>query len=181
MNEINTKRMLYPFLITLAGVIMMFMMFFLPIASAKGEYREYLIKYDDVMFAEEIDMTNAEAVNMSLMEFLQVYIMAVNLGINTENNIIYTIIIALFAFFVLCAVIMALRKKPIGLIIFDILTISIFRFIQWAFKEDRIVPNKRYDWGIVNILTYVAGVVIIIGAVWLLIEKIKAKKIAKDE
>ena len=76
---------------------------------------------------------------------------------------------------------MILIKKPIGIIIFDLLTMGAFRIICFDFEDRGVIPSSSFDWGIVYYLVYVIGVIIITGAIWLFIEKRKAKKLAKSE
>jgi len=75
----------------------------------------------------------------------------------------------------------SLCKKPIGIIIFDLLALGAFKITCFDFEDRGVVPSNSYDWGIVSWLAYVIGVVIFAGAVWLFIEKRKAKKLAKAE
>ncbi len=76
---------------------------------------------------------------------------------------------------------MSLIKKSIGIIIFDLLTMGAFKIICFDFKDRGVIPSSSFDWGIVYYLVYVIGVIIIAGAIWLFIEKRKAKKLAKAE
>ena len=74
MNLRKNKKMMYPFLITVVAAILMLMMVFLPYASANSEYKEILIKDSDAMYVREIGMTNSEAINISLLEFVKIYL-----------------------------------------------------------------------------------------------------------
>ena len=76
---------------------------------------------------------------------------------------------------------MTLIKKPIGIIIFDLLTMGAFKIICFDFEDRGVIPNNSFSWGIVYYLVYVIGVIIFTGAIWLFIEKRKAKKLAKSE
>jgi len=169
---INMKRkMLCPFIITLIGAILMLVMLLLPYASANSEHKDYLIEHSDDMYVQEIGMTNSEAVNISLVEFVRIYSEAINENINKETSIVCIAIIAIFAVFALITIILTLLKKPIGIIISDLLALVIFSIIHFDFKDRGVIPNRSYDWGITNYLTYIVGGVIIIGAVWMLIAK----------
>ena len=76
---------------------------------------------------------------------------------------------------------MTFIKKPIGIIIFDLLTMGAFKIICFDFEDRGVIPSSSFEWGIVYNLVYVIGVIIITGAIWLFIEKRKAKKLAKSE
>ena len=174
---INMKRkMLCPFIITLIGAILMLVMLLLPYASANSEHKDYLIEHSD-----EIGMTNSEAVNISLVEFVRIYSEAINENINKETSIVCIAIIAIFAVFALITIILTLLKKPIGIIISDLLALVIFSIIHFDFKDRGVIPNRSYDWGITNYLTYIVGGVIIIGAVWMLIAKRRINYICTSE
>lgn len=82
MNKI--KMMRYPVLITIIGAILMLLMLLLPYASATDDYEERLMKYEDEMYVEEIGMTNADAVDISLLEFVRMYSEAASQGMHKE-------------------------------------------------------------------------------------------------
>lgn len=44
-----------------------------------------------------------------------------------------------------------------------------------------MIPSSSYNWGITNYLTYIIGIITIIGAVWIFIEKKKNKELAENE
>ena len=179
---INMKRkMLCPFIITLIGAILMLVMLLLPYASANSEHKDYLIEHSDDMYVQEIGMTNSEAVNISLVEFVRIYSEAINENINKETSIVCIAIIAIFAVFALITIILTLLKKPIGIIISDLLALVIFSIIHFDFKDRGVIQNRSYDWGITNYLTYIVGGVIIIGAVWMLIAKRRINYICTSE
>ncbi len=67
-TKITNLRKL-PVFITIIGAILLLLMLFLPFASATKDYEESLKKYKDNMYVEEIGMTNADAVDISLFEF----------------------------------------------------------------------------------------------------------------
>ncbi len=180
----ETKKWLSPRLITVLGAILMLLMVFLPFASAEKEYKERLKKYEDKYYVKEIELTNGEAVHLSLVEFMRVYIhIAGEEGADTTSGqigILCVVLISMYGVFALLTLVMALCRKPIGTILFNLLTMGVLWLIQFDFKERRIIPSNRYHGGIAYYLVYVVGVVIIVGAVWMLAEKRKAKKAMKE-
>lgn len=76
---------------------------------------------------------------------------------NKETSIVCIAIIAIFAVFALITIILTLLKKPIGIIISDLLALVIFSIIHFDFKDRGVIPNRFYDWGITNYLTYIVG------------------------
>lgn len=177
----KTKLMRYPVLITIISSVLMLLMLLLPFASATDDYKERLLKYEDEMYVEEIGMTNAQAVNISLFEFGKIYAEAANQGMHKEISIACIVIISLFAGFAALALLMSLCRKSIGIIIFDLLSIGVFKLICFDFEDRGVLPSSSFDWGIVSWMVYVIGVLIFAGAIWLFVEKRKAKKIAKAE
>ena len=93
----KTKFMRYPVLITIIGAILMLLMLLLPYASATDDYEERLMKYEDVMYVEEIGMTNADIVDISLLEFLRIYSEAASQDMHKEISIACIVIISIFA------------------------------------------------------------------------------------
>ncbi len=177
----KTKLMRYPVLITIIGAVLMLLMLFLPYASATDDYEERLMKYEDEMYVKEIGMTNADAVDISLFEFERIYVEAARQGLNKEISITCIVVISIFVVFVLQTLLMSFLKKPIAIVIFDLLTMIVFKLICFDFEDRGVIQSSSYHWGIVYYLVYVIGVIIFAGAIWLFIEKRKAKTIGKAE
>lgn len=175
MNLRKNKKMMYPFLITVVAAILMLMMVFLPYASANSEYKEILIKDSDAMYVREIGMTNSEAINISLLEFVKIYLETAKQDIQKEASIACIVIIVIFTVFALLTVFLSLIKKPIGIIVSDILALIAFKIIHFDFEDRGVIPSSSYNWGITNYLTYIIGIITIIGAVWMFIEKKRIK------
>jgi len=177
-QERKTAPGLYPVLITIIGSMLMLLMLLLPYASATEEYKEWLLEYAREDYAEGAGITNEEAVQISLAEFMKIYMKVANQGIYKETSILCTVIIGIFAVFSLLTLLMSIRKKPIGIIVFDILALIVFHIIHFDFEDRGVIANSSYNWGISNYLGYIAGIMVFIGAVWLFIEKTRTKKMA---
>lgn len=178
-SERKKNPLLIPFVIALIGVLLLIATLFLPFASATKEYREHLQKYSEEMYDEEINMTNGDAVNISLFEFGKMYAAAANLGFEKSIAITCLVIIAMFALFVILTTLFAVLKKPIVTLIFDFLSFSIFLLIKWDFKDRGVLPSSRYDWGFAEFVCYIGFTVVVVGAVLMLVAKIKAKHQSK--
>lgn len=175
-NEKKGKKFLYPFLVMLIGSIMLIATLFVPFASATGDYKEYLEEYSDSMYAEELNMTNGEAINISLFEFARIYSVAAEMGMSKSISIACMVIIAAFGAFALLTLLFSVLKKPIPAIIFNLLTFAVFRITKWDFNDRGVIPSSRYDWGMAEYFCYLGVVVLVVGAVALLVVKIKDKK-----
>lgn len=166
-----------PFIIALCGVILLIAAFFLPYAASNGEYGKWLSDHADGMYAEEIGMTNRDAIGISPFEFLRIYIYgASNYSGDTQTiSIICVVVIGLIAGFKLLCTLFAALRKPIPLIVFDILTFGAFLLMNFDFEDRGIIQNTNYSWGAAYYFYYIGAVVILVGSVWLLVAKIKAK------
>ena len=172
----NKIKMRYPALITLVCTIAMLIMIFLPFTSATNKYEKKLMEHEDKMYVEEINMTYKDAVDISLFEYIRVFVEAINQGIREETAIASLIPIVLFIVFAVITLLLSIFRKPIGIMVLDILMMGVFRLVCFDFEDRGVVPSSSYDWGIAMYLVYVIGVMIFAGAIWLLIAKKKSKK-----
>lgn len=179
MNE--SSKVKISFFITLIGSIMLLSMILLPYASAKDDYKEYLKSAPNDYYVNEIKMTNAAAVNISMLEYGRIYAETARQGVYREVSIICIVLIALFAFFSLLTLLMSLLKKAIGIIIFDFLALGIFWLMHFDYADRGVLPTNSYGWGMVNYLTYIVGIAVAIGTVWLFLEKRKIKRLGKAQ
>ena len=178
LSEKSKNPLLIPFLIALVGVILTVSTLFLPFATATPEYREYLLASPDDYYAEEIGMTKRDAVNISLFEFWRMYAAAYRLGLSETIALVCLIIISVFAGFVLLTLLFVVLKKATPAIIFDILSFAVLRLIRWDFSDRGVLPDSMHDWGIASLIAYVGMIIVIVGALLLLIAKVKAKRAA---
>lgn len=176
MNENKSKGLLYPFLAALVASALMVLMLFLPYASATEDYEERLMDNADEYMEEDIEFTCEDAVNMSLAEYVRGYSYYAGEGIQEGTAIASIVIIVAFGAFSVLAMVMSLLKKPIAIMVFDVLAMLAFKIINFDFDDRGVIGNKRYDWGVANWLTYVLGVVVLVAATWLFIAKRKLKK-----
>ncbi len=102
-------------------------------------------------------------------------------GIHKEISMVCVVIIGIFAGLSVFTLLMSLAKKPVGTIIFNLLAMGAFKLICFDFEDRGVLPSSSYGWGIVRYLVYIVGVIIFAGAIWLFIEKRKAKKISEIE
>lgn len=181
MQEVNVakKKMMLPFVITVVCSVLFLLTVFLPYATAKPEHKAWLREHAELDYVEEIGMTNGEAVDLSLVEFMRIYAEAIRQDMQKEISIACIVIIAIFTGLSVITLLLALFKKPIGVMVFDVLAMVAFRIIHFDFEDRGVIPSSSYDWGITNTLVYVFGVCVLGVAVWLLVTKIKYKKCKK--
>lgn len=164
-----------PSLVTLAAAILVVVAFFLPLATANAEYTEYLKKYAEELNVPEIKMTNEDAIHISMYEFAKTYWACYDL-IDKTLAMVVTAVIGAAGIFSLITLLVALFKKPVAVIIFNVFTLGAYYLTIWDFKDRGVMPNSNYDWGIAYYLYYIGIVVVFAGAVWLLAAKIKQRR-----
>lgn len=174
--EQNKNKLLIPFVVTLVGALMLLATLFLPFASATEDYRERLQKHPDSMYAEEISMTNEDAVNISLFEFGRMYAAAADMGISKGIAIVCLVLLSVFAILVILTALFSALKKPIAAIIFNLLSFGTFLAIKWDFADRGVLPSSRYDWGIAQVACYIGVIAGMAGAILLLTARIKEKR-----
>ena len=106
MNKPNSEKIKIPFLMTFIGSVLLLIMILLPYASAKDDYKEYLKSDPKNYYVSEIKMTNASAVNISMLEYSRIYAETARQGIYKEVSIICIVLISLFALFSLLVLLM---------------------------------------------------------------------------
>lgn len=169
-----------PRIAALIGALIIIAAFFLPIATATEEHREHLEKYADYMNVEEINMTNEDAIDVSVFDFARMYGVLLDTG-NRDLGVLMLIVIAVIAVGSVLALLMAFAKKPIATIIFSVLAMGAEWLLLWDFKDRGVFPGNDYGYGMAYYLYYAGAVVILAGAIWMMITKIKLKREVRAE
>ena len=138
-SERNKDKLLIPFIVALIGSLMLIVTLFLPFASATEDYKEYLQEYSDEMYVEELNMTNGDAVNISLFEFGRIYAAAADWGMSESIAIACLVIISAFTLFTILTTLFSVLKKPIVAMIFNLLSFGVFWLIKWDFEDRGVV------------------------------------------
>lgn len=174
-ENLKKKTNIFPILAMIIGSCIILSVLFLPFATAKGEYKQYLMEHPSEMYIEEIQMTCKDAVDISLIEFWKIYSEGENVGYS-EIGISYMVVVSIFAVTGAITLLCSILKKPRATMIGSIVTFIIFQIIKWDFKARGVIPNNNYNWGIAQYICYLGVIIAIVGAVTLLREKIKEKK-----
>lgn len=167
----------FSFIAVMLSSLLLTLTIFLPFGSAKKDLRERLQKHPDTIILESPKMTNRDAVHMSLLEYGKIYHEIGDKQIRTGAGIFYTIFIASFAGCTILTLLFSLLKKPVIIMIFDILSLCIFSLLRWDFKDRGVIPSSKYDWGLAQYICYTSILLILISAIILLISKIKMKRL----
>lgn len=178
MNQTGHRSKIFigAFIAMLIGSAILLLTLFMPFASATDEYKEALEKFSDSMYIEELNMTNEEAIYISLFEFIRIYSSETGKEISNDLSIVYVVVIAAFAVFALLTLLFSILRKSIPVIVFNILTFAVLRLIIWDFEDRGVISNSRYDWGIAQYIGYIGIAIVMVGAVALLVVKMKDKK-----
>ena len=176
-KSIITNKILIPFVAALVGAIIMLATVFLPYATATEDYAEVLGSYPDEIVYEELDMTAKDIMNISMVEYAIVYgNLSEQFWGDAAHGIMYVVLVALIGGFSLLAVLFAVLKKPIAVMIFDILAFGVFSLQNWDYTDRGVIPSSSYDWGAGYYIFYIAAVIVLVGAVWMLVTKIRTKR-----
>lgn len=177
MNFLKSKQI--PFFIALVAAVLTLISFFLPYASAAGDYKEYLQSYSDSFYDETFQITNADAVHFSLFEYGKMYIgIAGNDDYASYHDIaiVCAVLIAIVAATTLLVLLFAALRKAIPLLIFTVLHFGALRLVDWDFNDRGVLPTDDYVYGFGHYFYYICVALLLIGAIWMLVCKIKVKK-----
>lgn len=151
---------------------------FLPYIGSTPEYADYLNSVSNQKPFDTADITAATSVDLSLYEYAKTYWQGSDeIFGNKAVGVFYTIIFVSPGIFGFFALLCALRKKGIPLILQSLIIGGSSYLISWDVVDRGIMPNYGRVWGISHVLYYpVAGILLICG-VWIFIVKRKMKKI----
>ena len=169
------KKLAVPFVVTLVGVLIVVMALFLPYMTAVGEMAEYIEKFPDRIEIASLNLTAGDMKNISVMSVSKLIT-----GVYGEDDgLVANVIVFTFGGFLALTALFTILKKPIGIMIFDLLSFGTFVFLNSLMKEDFIRADK-YAWGVGYYIILIMILVVFASAVWLLVKKIAEKKKLPD-
>lgn len=172
MNRANIAQ-----IIIIVFTIVALLAFFLPYISATDDFRAYINKHADEKVYSTVDLTIGDMADMSLFTYGHVYFQGGEEVLHSkESGIFYGVLIFSVAGFALLVLLAAWGKKPILTLILDFLMASAFYLINWDFVDRGIMPDSRRAWAISYNLYYPLAAIIAICAIWMIIEKRRAKR-----
>ena len=177
----KNEKVVIAFVIALAGALVLILSFFLPYSSATTEYRMLLEAYPDTMLYDEINLPAKDAINISMLEYAKIYMFTMDIPFYKLISVSCLVLISLILLFSLLTLLFAVLRKPIPLLIFDILTFATFRLLCWDFMDRGIILTSTYVWGASYYLYHVGAAIAFAGAIALLIIDMNAKRQAKSE
>lgn len=166
-----SEKLKLPFIVALIGVLILVIGMFLPYITAVGEMGEYIEKYPDRIEIKDLELTAGDLKDIPVISVSQIIT-----GIYGEDDgTIANIIVMVFGGFFALTALFVILKKPIAVMIFDLLAYGVFAFLSAYMKEDFIDPDK-YAWGIGYTVIQAAIAVVFAAAVWMLVKKIIVKR-----
>lgn len=178
------NRTFVPFIVTIIFSVLLGVTFFLPLASANDEYSELIRGHSTETAIAECDYSYGDLANISMFKFANIYRVGsssneVGSYGKAESMICFVIIIAV-ALFTILTFLFSLLKKPILLIIFDLLALGAFSLLMWDMGDRNLLPSSQYNFGIAHILYYICFTALLAGGIWLLVGKIYDKRNGKQ-
>ena len=172
------NRILLPCIVAAITAMISIAGLFLPYIGSTPEYADYLNSVSNQKPFDTADITAATSVDLSLYEYAKTYWQGSDeIFGNKAVGVFYTIIFVSPGIFGFFALLCALRKKGIPLILQSLIIGGLFFLINWDVVDRGIMPYDGRVWGISHVLYYpVAGILLICG-VWIFIVKRKMKKI----
>ena len=175
MDKISKKtlneKLKLPFIVALIGLLILVIGMFLPYITAVGEMGEYIEKYPDRIEIKDLELTASDLKDIPVISVSQIIT-----GIYGEDDgAIANVIVMVFGGFLALTVLFVILKKPIAIMIFDLLAFGSFSFLNFAMKEDFIDPDK-YAWGIGYTIIQVGVAIVFATAIWMLVKKIIVKR-----
>lgn len=172
--ERKKPKTILPFVATLIGVLIMVVALFLPYMTAVGGMAEDIKKHPNRIEVESLELTAGDLANVPIISVGNVFTCVHG----EDDGQIANIIVIVFCVCLALTAIFAIFKKPIAVMVFDLLAGGVLLFLNYFIKEDYISDNT-YAWGIGYYVILIAAVAIFAGAIWQLVTKTNLKREAK--
>ena len=177
--EKEKKVNIFKILIIVACVIL-FVGLLLPYETSTEEYKEQLQENPEVINVKEVNLTNKDAINISIIENFKIY----SYGMNNSNgnswlagestiNFILTIVLIVSVILVL---LFTIFNKRILSIRFGILLLGSSILMNYDIVDRGVIPSTKYTYGISYYLYPIMAVVILVSIVILIVKNRKKVK-----
>ncbi len=179
MKNLLKKENTMKIIIIVAGIIGIIGLF-LPYEKSIGSHKNYLKEYPDTTYLEEVNYTNKDVINISILENFKVYSYSINHNegssfIKTEAiiNVIITITMIISIILIL---LFAILNKKVLTIIFDIVLAISSILMNYDIVSRGVIPSSKYTYGISYYLYIILAIIILVSNIILIIQNKKAKK-----
>lgn len=163
--------------ISIVAAALMVVSFFLPYVSANEDARESLARNPEGWAIESIGMTNSDAVDVSLAEYVRIYA-------SDEAGALAAIYTPLFVAILGCsllALLFSALRKPLPATMFSVFVFALNVLLIWDFAEPGIVPGNIYGWGVAKWVYMAAASAAIAGSIWSLAIKARDTRKARKK
>lgn len=162
-----------PTILTIIATLALVVGLFLPYVALTGETRAQRLAHPDA-YSEAVAMTNGDAVDISLIEYARAYwhmwtSEAAGPQYQTTGLLYFALIVALFALVVL-AFALAAARKPVGCLVFSLLTMGMLALLSWDFESRHIIGGDTV-WGSAHTLLFVTAVAAVLGSIWAIVAR----------
>lgn len=164
-----------PVIVGIVCSVLIVVALFLPYATATPDGAAYLENHSGQSVMQGFDLTADQMTNMSLVDFARAYSALAEHSYQQLSGIYMGLVVAMAAAALLMALCFA-KRRPIGALVFDVLAFGIFSLQNADYASRGVVPSANYDWGIAYYLVFAALAVAALAAIWLFVEKRRAKK-----
>lgn len=188
-----SKRLAVQAVILFAAALLMTASVFLPYLSATKEYAQYidetygylndlsdyLKEYSDEMPYYTGNMDIVKLKSVSIFDYSRIfYSLHSEIGGAASLGLLYVVPAALIAALPVIAALLALGRKPVGAIVFDVLAIGVFQ--MWR-SGSAITDSDLYNWGIAYYMFPIAAAAAFAVGIWMLVRKSQLKKQMKAQ
>ena len=165
-----------PALVALISAVVLLLSVFLPYMVANKAYSDMIGDYGNEIAIPGTDLTAKDLKEVSLSEFASIADALAKVYPSGSGVELVSAMVWILAGCAIAAGLFAFFKKPVGIIIFSVLAYGVSAIFEAGMKESGVLSASIYDYGLAHTLIPLAVLGCIVGAIWLIVEKNKAKK-----
>lgn len=173
--EIQKKRLWISQIIILISVVAILLSLFLPYMKATEEYEDRLDLLEALAAEDGIDTDAMKSMSIAEWVWFYNYAAKEDEGHYEGSDVMMNIVAVLLVAFTMLILLLGFKKKPVGIMIFDVLLLGAYSFENFVHVQLEVVPYN-YTWSLAYYLFFVAIAVVFVGAIWLIVDKAKSKK-----
>lgn len=169
------KKLWISQIIILISVSVLLLSLFLPYTKATEEYEERLDVLKSLAAEDGIDTDAMKSMSIAEWVWFYNYAAKEDEGHYKGSDIMMNIVAVLLVVFTLLILLLGFKKKPVGIMIFDMLLLGVYCFENFVHMQLKVVPDS-YTWSLAYYLLFAAIAMVFVGAIWLIVDKARSKK-----